>query len=101
MKIIRTKKEAVEDSGEFISLEWASQTSAEYLDLLQGYVKCCSLSEDVIERKKYYDSAMEALGKVVVSLEMVGMLAPQENLFETWFGEDLAACCELVELEER
>lgn len=86
-----------EKLGEFISLEWAVETAIGYLDLTQQYMKSCMLSPLIEEREKYYESAMETLSKLVIPLEMVGMLADPEALFVKWFGEDIAKHCVVVE----
>ncbi len=90
-------KADTENEQEFISLEWASNTGAEYLQLLQDYMKSMMLSENAVERAKYYDSAKDALARLVVPLEMVGMLGEPEELFENWFGESVAPNVALVD----
>lgn len=86
--------------GEFISVEWAGETAAEYLSLAQEYMKSCMLSDNAMERAKYYDSATDALAKLITPLQMVGALRDPDTLLEAWFGSTIASCCEFVDCEE-
>lgn len=98
VKMIKNKtKEDVDQSGEFISLEWATSIAAEYLALTMEYMKSCMLSDDAVERTKYYDSAIDALGHLVTPTQMVGMLGDEDVLLNQWFGEEMARAVEVVE----
>lgn len=74
------------EEAEVITAEWAANTCSDYLTQIETYMRSCSLSDDAMERKKYFDSAMECLGHIVITSQMVGHLADTEVLCQEIFG---------------
>ena len=85
------------EKAETLTRDWASQTMSSYLDYMTTYLECCAKSTDGVERMKYYESAVDALGHICVAAQLLGALADPEELARRIFGE---VPVELIDLSE-
>lgn len=84
------------DGDEVITLQWASDTAASHLKLVKGYLDELVKEGDPVKRSKLANKADEAVTKIVITSEMVGVLGDDDTMIAQFFN---GADVEIVDWE--
>ena len=74
------------EKAEKITVEWATKTAQDYIDLIKTYVESTAKSESPLERIKYCESAMECVGHICIANQMIGALTDTDTIVNHLFG---------------